>query len=189
MSLPTRSIDDQLYYQFVEWPVHILKTRVSSNVDGKVSLESLKNSHLSSLPVIGFPIEQLPYDKHGLVSVESQIRPIYQEHLDELTRFLKSPVLGTWYESIKKLGSVHQILEEFAGDAVVYQGVEDSQQNPEWVKADLGGLKKRVQLEYFLGLGHCFAPMEGAIGHVKSSGPLDARVLDRLIQDILIALE
>lgn len=185
LGIPSQSIDELFYYQFVGWPIDLLLRKIDLNQDGSISREECAAQGVTHLPILGSPIHDLPFDSEGIISVLAQIRPIYEEYYAQVRGLLATPEFAAWYESMKSLPSLSELLQGLDAPTYFYQGSEDAQIYPPALPEALASLtQKSMVLRKYPNLGHCFAPMEGAIGEKKTSGPFDRDFLEQLVTDI-----
>lgn len=179
---PTRSIDDIMAYQAVGWPIALMRSRADADRDGLLSGQELAS--LSELPVLGAPWKTIDSNGDGTLSVEGEVIPAYQNFHAKLRAILASPDYVRWYESLQEFPNFKALAAEIKAPVYIYQALDDAQIPWDWVAADTIHFSTSVTYRSFDGLGHCFSPMEGALGEKKTSGPMDVRVLKALAMDV-----
>lgn len=187
LGLPTRGIDEIFEYQFINWPLERLQLTLDPDGDGileESELESLGTSQ--PLPILAVPWSALDPQRTGRISLDGQFKPAALQYFEQLKPLLNTPAFGAWYDSMRSLAPFKELASAVRVPTYLYQGALDAQLRPAWLQQDMAYFQPGViqKLQIFEGLGHCFAPMEGAIGQIKTSGPLNEAVLSVLAQDI-----
>lgn len=189
--LSTRTIDEQLRYQYYEWPIELLKSRLRLNGNGELALEELRARGLSKLPLaetlspLDKPFEAFDANHNGALSIESELRAAYDAGLAQLMATMHSPALAAWYEDLKSQPPARDLARRVnAPITVLYQALDDAHLNPRWFYDDLHLFAGRAVLRPYAGLGHCFAPMSGAIGQLRTSGPMHEQVVSAFTRDV-----
>ncbi|MBI3542097.1 MAG: alpha/beta hydrolase [Deltaproteobacteria bacterium] len=180
LSLPTRSIDDGLAFQFVQWPVELLARKLPHTANGELVAGNL------ALPFLGPVGDKLDQDHNGSLSLDRELIPAYREMLSVVLGMLSKPPFEAWYRSLRALPPFAQIAARVSAPVFLYQPLEDAQDHWSWVVADQSlftGNAGRTQLRLFAGVGHAFAPMDGELGDTKTSGPFSPALLDALAAD------
>lgn len=187
LSLPTRGIDEMFNYQFVEWPVNLLKTRLATDAKGELTGESLGRLAGGALPILGAAWSQVDANRNGTLSVGDELLAAYRQlHAGVLDLMSKPPYEG-WYKSLREVAPIAELAARVTVPVFLYHATDDAQVNWAWLETDrklFTANNGQTTLRFFGGLGHCFAPMDGAFGEVKTSGPFDARVLEILSSDV-----
>jgi pimeloyl-ACP methyl ester carboxylesterase len=184
LSLPTRSIDDHLHYQFIDWPMELLKQHLDFDQDGLVSLEDFMSADVTSFPSLPIRVSDFfQLQKSEQLSLVSQILPLYQHHFREILALVETPAFQPWYHSLKNGESPQTLAQKISSQLFVYQALRDSQVRPEWTLSDLKDWKKSPQVSLFPNLGHCFSPFEGSIQQIKTSGPFDSSLLKEILEN------
>lgn len=189
MSLSTRSIDDTLAYQFLEWPTELVRRKVDLNQDGMLSAAEISQAG-GQVPLLGVgfspgPAMSLDTDHKNWVSVTNDLIAAYEKLLDSARQLVETPAFSGWYHSLKDLPPFSTFAEKVVAPAVLYQGVDDAQVKWSDVAADLHYFGGKTTFRLYSGLGHCFAPMAGGYGEMKTSGPIADSVLSNLAADAL----
>lgn len=193
---PSRSMDDMLAYQFLQWPVDLLRRKLDANGDGELNaseLATLDPSH--QLPLLGLlwgadaaKWENLDVNQSCSLSFDAEIAPTYAKFLGTAMSVIRSPSFAGWYTSFRDLPAFSTFASRITAPVYMYQGMEDAQVNWSWAVSSQQSFAGKTSLRFFEGLGHAFAPMEGAIGEVKTSGPFSSTLLEALAQDVKSAL-
>lgn len=186
LSVPTRSIDEVIAYLSVEWPLNILRNRVDVNRDYSLSTEELKP--LSGLPVaslFGIEPQSLDLNNDGSLSMPDEVIPAYQKKVQG--RFYdvlnSDQQMRSWLEAMREFPSFEKLASKVEVPVFVYQSMDDAQVNYAWVASDLRHFKTLAGQRFYRGLGHCFSPMDGLVGEVKTSGPFSEELLEQLAAD------
>lgn len=188
---PTRSIDEIAQYQFREWPLNLVRNKLDTNRDGELGLAELAVlGDRGGFPLINLTAPNVTWhdideNKNGNISIEKELVPAYEKTLQTIMAFMKSPALNAWYESMKAVPAFKEIAGKIHAPVYLYQATADSQVNPEWIKTDEHYFSGPTTLKYFEDLSHCFSPMDGAYGEVKTSGPFDKSLLESLSKDLV----
>ena len=83
-----------------------------------------------------------------------------------------------------------QIAQQIQASTIyLYQGLKDPQVRWNWIVEDLGQFKLKPTLKLFSDYGHGFAPLEGSIGEIKTSGPFSEDLLNQLATDVSVSLK
>ena len=174
MAPVVRPIDEVFSYQFLAWPVELVKN----------NLAAFSTRSDSLLPLIGRPWSDIDFNKDNQLSVTDELLPTYQGFYTAVRGLLSTPALSYWYESLKALPAFSQYAGAIKAPVInVYQGMDDAQLRPSWIVEDMNFFPVKPTLHLFPGLGHCFSPMDGSMGEVKTSGPYSNQVLDQLMKD------
>ncbi|MBI2606611.1 MAG: alpha/beta hydrolase [Deltaproteobacteria bacterium] len=186
MGLPARSIDDSLKYQFSEWPLELIAKTIDRDHNGELSAAELDSYKGTKAPILNMEFKDLDADGNGTISLAKEIAPAYQGYLSVVMGMVQKPPFDKWYSSLKELAPLSESAKTLHPRAVYfYHGADDAQTRADWMLQDVPFYRgaKKLHVKVFNGLGHCFAPMEGAMGDVKTSGPIDPAVLDQLRHD------
>jgi len=65
-----------------------------------------------------------------------------------------------------------------------YQGTKDAQVSASWIMEDSYSFSVKPTIRLYHGLGHCFSPMTGEYGEIKTAGPLSSSMLSDLTKDV-----
>lgn len=194
LATPTRSYDEMLAYQFTQWPVDLLRRQLDPENTGSLSPEYLKRLGTpGSLPILTAftkaTWQTIDQDKNGAVSVASELIPAYQSLYAAAMGMFKAPPLADWYLSFKNLAPFSEVAAKINTPVHLYQALEDGQVHWSWVVSDQRYFAGKTELRLFSGLGHCFSPLEGPLGEVKTSGPFSDELLKAVSQDAGIAFK
>lgn len=185
LGLPTRSIDDVVAYQMIQWPVELLRNRVDANKDGMLSSEEL--AAIAQPPIMGALLgstwASLDANGDGTVSIASELSPAYVKFHGVVVGLLKGPGFKEWYESLQVFPSFSSQAEKIKTPVYLYHALDDAQVDWAWTAADARYFAGTVETRLFSGVGHCFSPMDGAYGEVKTSGPFGQDFLSALVED------
>lgn len=190
LGVPTRDIDSLLRYQYSEWPVELLQKKLLRNSAGEITLAEFKSQGLERFPLghlvpaLSRPLAEYDLDKNGALSIEKEIKPAYHMALGQVLGMVQGQPYAAWYNDLKALPQMEEVLPKIkARVTFIYMGLEDAQVNPAWFNQDLRHFPGLVFYRPYAGLGHCFAPMDGKIGQIKTSGPLHTSVIENIVQD------
>ncbi len=187
----TRSIDQTLAYQFIQWPVDLLRKTVDLNRDGILSAE--ERTHLSAPPLLGllWPSEQASWSallgesrRGSSLSIAQDLIPAYQRFFLDVLAMLQSPGLEGWIQSLREMAPFAVHAAKITAPVYIYQALDDSQVDWSWISLDRSAFAGPTDLKCFAGLGHCFSRFEGSAGEVKTSGPFDSSLLQALGADL-----
>lgn len=184
MGLPTRSFDDAVSYQFVQWPVELLK-KADLDKDGELSKTEL--ALLAGPPImsvlLGSTWESLDTNSDGKVSISTEVIPAYRGLYAAVLGLLQTPAYKAWYESLLTFPAISALAGKVKAPVFLYHALEDAQVPWAWAAADVRYFAGPVETRFFSGLGHCFSPMDGAFGEVKTTGSLSEDFLSALAAD------
>ncbi len=185
LGTPTRSIDDILAYQFLEWPVTLAKQAFDHNNDGTLDGSELGNAKLPLLGAGFGPADWTAIDanKNGALSITDELIPTYQNFYMMVMQIARTQ-LAPWYNSMRDMPAFSTLAAKVTAPAFLYQGLDDAQVKWSWAAADYSSFAGPKTFKVFANLGHCFSPMEGAYGETKTSGPIDTQVVTQLLADI-----
>ncbi len=189
MGLPTRAVDEDLGYQFIDWPISLASSKLDTNSDSVLSMEELSILRpTETFPLLGNSFSGLAWqeidaDKNGAVDLVTELLPAYQKQLGYLGGFIEA-VLPDWYHSLQRLRPFPVRAKTIAAPTLVYHAMADAQASWKNMAVDARYLPNLRKLRFYPGLGHCFSPLEGTFGQIKTSGPFDPRVLSDLTADI-----
>lgn len=195
LGLPSRPLSSLLRYQFLQWPLELIRQKLDLDKDGIISANDIKVTGFSGkLPLLGdmfqgLEWEALDADGDGKLSIANDIQPAYEKNHQGLMDFVRGPAFGPWYNSFEELPSYESIAKQIDCSVFLYHGTHDAQTAWDFVEFDKRYFKRRAEWRLFEGLGHCFSPMLGALGELKTTGPIDSDVLFTLGKDVLFALE
>ena len=189
--LPSRSIDEIVNYQFKAWPMALLMSKADTNHD-----RTLQNSELAVfgspglLPVVGTEFGQswktFDTNHDGQLSWLELIAA-YNGALTSVKQLLATPAYAAWYHSMKAVPEFSQLAGSVTVAPYLYQGMDDAQVKSSWIEDDAFYFQKVSSLRFFEGLGHAFAPMEGVVGEIKTSGPFSDVVMKAFLADATLA--
>jgi len=186
----TRPIDTVFGYQFVEWPTKLLLSHLTNPSDVQISATSLSKYQDLKLPIIGTPLSSLDLNHDGNISIANELMPAYQNYYVAVRGLLASPALSGWYESLKALPPFYEIAAKIKAPAIfIYQGMNDAQLNWNWTLEDTYVYPVKPTLHFYPNVGHCFSPMDGQIGELKTSGPYASEMLQQLGSDVSASLK
>lgn len=188
LGLPSRSIDETFIYQFKIWPLELLK-KLDTNSDGVIAgdeLAPLKDG--LKIPLLGpqfssCPWQDLDLDHNGSLSIESEVLPAAERAYATALGLAQSPAFADWVAGLRNAQPFAEVAAKISAPVYLYQGLSDAQIYWGWVNYDRGYFAGQTQLRLFGGVGHCFSPMDGAIGEVKTSGPFSPELLNALAND------
>jgi len=185
MAPPVRHIDSMLGYQFIEWPTNLLLSHLKVGTVTTIDANTLSINQNLKLPLLGTPINTLDLDHDGKILVASELFTTYQNQYFAIRGLLESPLFKGWYESFKNLPRFAELAAKIQAPTIqIYQGVKDAQTNWAWLMEDLYMFPVKPSLHLYENLGHCFSPMTGEYGEVKTTGSLDAGMLEQLTSDV-----
>ncbi len=184
MAPPTRSIDSILGYQFYNWPTkHLLGHLHAMNTE-TIDASVLSTNQALNIPLLALPLPALDANHDGKLSVTDEILMAYQNFYFQVRGLLATPQYAGWYQSLKVLPEFTHFAANTKADHVfIYQGLKDAQMNSSWVMEDAFAFPVKPTLHLYQGLGHCFSPMTGEYGEVKTTGPLSPSMLEQLALD------
>lgn len=195
LALPTKPIEEILAYQFFEWPTELLMNHFDPNHTGYINLDVLK-SVVPKPPLVDLlkkntTWESMDLKYNGKISTTDSLLPTYQSlYLTDVAALMITPQFKNWYQSYKEMGTFEEIAARMKTRSVfVYQGMNDAQLRWRWLIDSIKLMPVIPSLRLYPDLGHCFSPMDGAIGEVKTSGPLSEILLDQLTADVLLGLK
>ncbi len=189
LSLPTRPIDEMISYQFFGWPTELLESKLDVNQDGILSEAELSHLPQATLPLIGATWDAADVNKDKNLSFVNELIPAYQNFYFAVRGLLGTPAYKGWYESLKALSPFSEIASQIQASSIyVYQGMKDPQVRWNWVVEDLEFFSVKPTLKLYSDMGHCFSPLDGALGEIKTSGPFSDELLNQLVTDISLGL-
>ncbi len=183
----TRAIDDALAYQFIEWPIDLIEKNLDLDRNGKLGGAEVQDNPMVPLMGPGFtPIELANFDvnKDREVSITDELIPAYRKLHLAILGMLQQPAFLGWYESYKRLAPFGTYASTIHAPVYMYQAMNDSQVKWSDSATDLRYFAGPTELRLFSSLGHCFSPMEGSYGEIKTSGPLSEDLLSTLAADV-----
>jgi len=184
LGLPTRAIDDVFSYQFVEWPVELLRRKADSDHNGVIDATERKVAPV--MPYLGDKSwDLIDADHDGNIDIASELVRAYEAFYGQIRGLLTTPEFKDWYAGMKTVPRIEDVAKQITAPVYLYHGVDDAQVNWNWILSDKRYFKSLKAIRLYNGLGHCFAPMDGAIGEVKTSGPFDQSMLEQLATDLL----
>ena len=200
LSLLTRSADDAFSYQFFGWPVELVKNRLDPQNSGmmdRAAFQKLKDANLPWRTVfesMGNPVSitwsSLDANQDGKISISNELVPLYQKVELFLRGLLNSPGFSAWYQSLQQVPAFSKVAKEMNISKIyLYHGMEDAQIRWNWVVEDSYLFKVAPTIRLFPHLGHAFAPMDGALGEMKTSGPFGDEMMTQLTHDLSEALK
>jgi alpha/beta superfamily hydrolase len=189
LSLPTRGIDDWFSYQFIQWPVELIRRRLDLNFDNVIDPSELITLRATfQLPYFGAPVMVLDANQDGSIDVTSELLVAYQGFFEQAIAAMQSPSYLGWYNGLKNLLPFEVIAPKVKAPVYLYQGQQDAQIYAGWIESDRRFFGGKTTLNRFSQFGHCFSPMEGQIGEIKTSGPLMENLLSTLQKDVELEL-
>lgn len=180
----TRGVDKIFRYQAVEWPISLLKKSGIIDSRGIIELAALERIG-GALPGLATPPTKLDVDKDGKLTMDRDVLPAYEKNFCHILDLMQSPTFADWYEALKRAPMLDKIAKAVRAPVYFYHGTDDAQIKADWVLSDYSRFGKPPHLRTFANLGHCFSPMEGKLGEIKTSGPIDKTVLDAIASDAL----
>ena len=186
LGLPSRPIDETFDYQFVQWPVELLRRRLDLNHDGLI--DAVEQALATTLPIVGAPLAAADLDHDGVISIAGELAPFHQGAYLQLRGLLADPSLAHWYQAMVVLPAFSAIAPRVTAPVYLYHGAQDPQVNALWALSDSRYFPKLRSVRLFEDAGHAFAPLDGVIGEVKTSGPLSEALLSTLTSDIRASL-
>lgn len=184
LGLPSRPVDEMLDYQFARWPVELLIGRLDGDRDSSLSASELEGLGDGVLPLMGIPWAQLDADADGALQRERELTPGYESFYAQVRGLLATPAYKYWYEDLRRVPPIVELAQGVTGPIYFYHGADDAQTRATWVGEDSRHFASLAATRVYPGLGHCFSPMEGLIGQVKTSGPFATDVVDDVIRDV-----
>ena len=190
LSLPTRAIDEVLSYQYFDWPTELLMSRLDPNQTGFITAAQFQEAGVTTLPQMGASWSALDTNQDQQLSVTTELLPAYQSFYNSMRGLLKTPTYQGWYQSFLVIPSFAQVASHLKTGAVfVYQGMDDAQVRWNWILEDSNFISITPNVHLFPNVGHCFSPMDGTIGEIKTSGPLSNDLLQQLSADVATGLK
>jgi hypothetical protein len=80
--------------------------------------------------------------------------------------------------------SIEHIAAQVQAPVYIYHGAQDPQVSVQWAEEDSHFFHNLQALRIFQNAGHAFAPLDGALGEVKTSGPFSEELLSALVSDV-----
>jgi hypothetical protein len=184
MAAPTRHIDSMLGYQFYGWPTKLLLGHLGAMNTPVINASILSANQSLSIPLIGAPLNTLDINQDGQISVYDEVLPTYQGFYQQVRGLLTTPQFAGWYESFKNMRSFSAIASGIQAKQIFYyQGAKDAQVSASWIMEDAYAFSVKPTIRLYHGLGHCFSPMAGEYGEIKTAGPLSSTFLSDLSND------
>ncbi len=184
MAAPTRHIDAMLGYQFYGWPTKLLLGHLGAMNSTMINASVLSANQSLSIPLIGAPLTTLDVNQDGQISVYEEVLPTYQGFYQQVRGLLPTPQFAGWYESFKNMRSFSTIAAGIQAKQIFfYQGTKDAQISASWIMEDAYAFSVKPTIRLYHGLGHCYSPMAGEYGEIKTAGPLSSTFLSDLIKD------
>ena len=190
IGLSTRPIDEIFRYQFSEWPLALMKNNLHPDRDGQIDLSEFKAQGLEKLifadilPALNKPLADLDLDHNGKLSIETELKPAYEQGLIQVMGLMQTPGFAPWYNDLKAMQPVRELVTTMKSPVTyLYNAVGDAQMNTRWIGEDLLRFPGHTTTRRYDGVGHCFSPMEGSIGQVKTSGPMSDELLSGVAGD------
>jgi hypothetical protein len=185
LALPSRPVDEILGYQFVQWPVDLLRRRLDSDSDSRLTQgEMARLGESGLLPPLGLPWSSADFDKDGSLELASELIPFYRHLHGQMMELTRTPAYAGWYASMKALPPFAQLAARVEARSYLYQATDDAQIDWSWIVSDSRELRSVAGLRFFSGLGHAFSPMEGAIGERKTTGPFGPGLIEQFNADV-----
>jgi pimeloyl-ACP methyl ester carboxylesterase len=180
-----RPIDEIFDYQYLSWPVNLLRNSLASDSEGNITAENFAAKSVSVLPLMGVPWNKIDTNGDGQLSIASELVPAYQRFYVQVRGLLTTPQFKDWYQSFKTLPAPSDFISKIKSPAItIYQGMDDAQTSWNWAVEDMILYPVQPKLRLYPHVGHCFSPMDGSIGDVKTSGPFSTDMLTQLNTDI-----
>jgi hypothetical protein len=179
-----KRFDEAVAYQFKDWPIHLLQRKLPQKPPGVFALESVLKTGIACLPLTALPWSELKTKTPGEISIADDLAPFYETLYKNIVSLAEGPELGAWYQSMLGLPNFQDSANAFAGSLHIYTAVEDAQSFWQWTRDAVATLERAPQVRYFAEGGHCFSPHAGALGEIKTSGPLSNEVLTSLATDL-----
>ena len=190
LSIPTRGIDDVLGYQFFSWPTELLMKKFDLQHAGFMNHSLMLASGLKNLPLIGAPVQAADLNHDGQISVVNELWPTYQGFYQGMRGLLETEAFSAWYQSLKNLPPFSSSASKVKTNSIyIYQGLEDAQVRWNWILEDSFAFPVKPNIHFFPNVGHCFSPMEGTLGEMKTSGPYSNDLLIQVTQDVIQGLK
>lgn len=183
LGLPSRPIDEVLAYQFISWPVQLLQDRIDLNRDGLLDANEL--TAISALPLHEVPTTSADTNSDGALSISGELSSFYEAAYAQIRGLLASPAFEPWYQGMLAAPTFASVAAAASAPVFLYHGAQDPQVNAQWVREDSRYFPHLMSVRIFENAGHAFAPLDGVIGEVKTSGPLSEAVLTSIVSDIL----
>ncbi|MBI3558437.1 MAG: hypothetical protein HY074_19380 [Deltaproteobacteria bacterium] len=190
VGLATRAVDEMFRYQFLQWPLDLMRERLHASREGEIALGEFKAKAIEKpifgdlLPALNKPVAEFDLNHDGKISVEGEFKPAYEEGLAQVMAMLRGPGFAGWYKDLKSLPPMREILGTLKSQvAFLYNALDDAQMSAKWIDEDLHYFPGHATTHKYAGVGHCFSPMEGTIGQVKTSGPMSDELLSGLAGD------
>jgi hypothetical protein len=185
MAAPTRHIDAMLGYQFYAWPTKHLLGHLGVMNTPVINASVVTANQTLSIPLVGSPLNSLDLNQDGQISVYDEVLPFYQGFYQQIRGLLATPQFAGWYESFKNLRRFSEIATGIQSKQIFfYQGTKDAQISTSWIMEDAYAFPVKPTIRLYHGLGHCFSPMSGEYGEIKTAGPLNSSMLSDLTKDV-----
>jgi hypothetical protein len=183
LSLPSRSFDAILEYQFITWPLRVL-SQIDRDKDGFLNQEDFEAADLFNLPVTRERLETLSFIRNSQAHIDIDFRTHFERAFAETKKILQSPSLQSWYLSMKSLPEFSVIAKALRAPINLFVSSGDSQLDFKWILEDARFFTCELRIKVFDNLGHCFAPFKDGLS-AKSSGPFS----QSLIEDLLLSVK
>lgn len=190
LSPPTRSIDESLMYQFITWPIDLIRKNIFQGADS-IQISSLKKN--TKVPLLGpgftsTDITLFDLNTDGAISIHHELFTAYQSLHSMIHQMLKNSPLKEWYDSMKSVPTFTTLAKQIQTPLFIYQGMDDAQIRWSDVLYDSSFIPGLRATHFYSGLGHCFSPMTGGYGEEKTSGPMDQKLISQIKLDVALAL-
>ena len=184
LSFPTRPIDDVFGYQFTSWPTELIEKSFDPQHSGTITSQTVNENASIPMPITGATLNSLDLNKDHQISILEEVAPFYQSVYLNVRGLLSTPDYANWYESMKSVPLISELAPQMkAATIYAYAAKNDAQIRWNWIFEDAYAFKVKPTIRTFDGVGHCFSKMDGSLGQIKTSGPLNHELLMQLSAD------